>query len=307
MTDCRPCLHRFAVFVAAATLALLVAGGLVTSTASGDAVPDWWFAPISFGKLLPPMVGKVFFEHGHRLVGSSIGLLVLALAIAVTWSDPRRWMKRLAWAAFAMVVFQGCLGGFRVERIWSPKAVAIVHACVAQAIFCVLVAIAAYTSQAWNEARPLAGAASVARWGTAATCVVFLQLVLGAVFRHPRIGLWAHAGFAGVVAVVAIGAAIVALGAFRGVRLVARPAKVLLGVLALQIGLGVATWWALANGYTHSIDAQRIDVAIVTGHLAVGAMLLASAVWLAVSGRRLAWAPASDSPTRRLVPAEARR
>lgn len=298
-----PRLHRFAVFVAFATLVLLVVGGLVTSTRSGDAVRDWWFLPLSYGKLFPTMVGKVLYEHGHRLVGAAIGLLVLVLAVAVTRTDERRWMKRLGWAAFAMVVLQGCIGGFRVGRIYWPEAVAVVHACLAQSIFCVLVAIAAYTSKGWNEARPLAGARASARWGTAATAVVFLQLVLGAVFRHRLAGLWAHAGFAVVVAMVCVGAAIVALGSFGSVRFVARAARTLLVVLFAQIGLGVATWWALANGYTHSIDAQRLDLAIVTAHLAMGALLLASALRLALSARRLD-AGFSEAPTRRRTLAE---
>lgn len=298
-----PNLHRFAIFVAFSTLVLLVVGGLVTSTRSGDAVRDWWFIPLSYGKLFPTMVGKVLYEHGHRLVGAVIGLLVLGLAIAVSRGDRRPWMRRLAWGAFAMVVLQGCIGGFRVGRIYWPEAVAVVHACLAQTIFCTLVAIATYTSKAWCEARPLTGARTVARWGTAATACVFLQLVLGAVFRHRLAGLWAHAGFAVVVAVVCVGAAIVALGSFDSVRFLARAARTLLVVLFVQIGLGIATWWALANGYTHSIDAQRVDIAIVTAHLAVGALLLASALRLALAARRLD-AAFSEAPTRRLALAE---
>ncbi len=293
-----PCLHRFAVFVAFATLVLLVAGGLVTSTKSGDAVPDWWFLPITFHQVLPEGLAKFWIELGHRIVGATIGLLVLGLAIAVGRGDDRPWMRRLGWSAFALVVLQGCLGGFRVEQILWPRAVAVIHACLAQAIFCLLVAIAAYTSKGWNDAKPLAGARASARWGTAATAVVFLQLVLGAVFRHTRVGLWAHAGFAVVVAMACLGAVIVALGSFGSVRFLARPAKALLAALLLQLGLGVATWWALANGYTHSIDAQRLDLAIVTGHLAVGALLLASALRLALSARRLD-AGFSEAPTRR--------
>lgn len=296
-------LHRFALFVVFATLVLLVAGGLVTSTRSGDSVPDWWFLPLSFGQLLPPMVGEVFFEHGHRLLGSTVGLLVLILAIAVTRADERGWMRRLAWAAFAMVVLQGCLGGFRVEKVLWPRAVSVVHACLAQTIFCVLVAIAMYTSRGWHEAKPLTGARAAARWGMAATAVIFLQLVLGALFRHTLVGLWAHAGFAVVVAMVCVGAAIVALGSFGSVQFLARPARALLLTLAVQIGLGVGTWWALANGYKHAIHARRVDLAIVTGHLAVGALLLASALRLALAARRLDRA-LSEAPTRRRALAE---
>ncbi|HVD76581.1 MAG TPA: COX15/CtaA family protein, partial [Vicinamibacteria bacterium] len=57
--------HLFAVATAAATLVLIFVGGLVTSTGSGLSVPDW---PLSYGMLMPPMVGGVFYEHSHRMV-----------------------------------------------------------------------------------------------------------------------------------------------------------------------------------------------------------------------------------------------
>ena len=47
-------LHRFAVVTALATLLLIFAGGLVTSTESGLSVPDW---PLSYGRLMPPTMG----------------------------------------------------------------------------------------------------------------------------------------------------------------------------------------------------------------------------------------------------------
>src|SRR5262245_41519941 len=73
-----PCRHRYALAVVAATVLLLVAGGLVTSTGSGLAVPDW---PLSFGQVFPKMEGGVLFEHGHRMVASTIGLMIVVLAI----------------------------------------------------------------------------------------------------------------------------------------------------------------------------------------------------------------------------------
>ena len=72
----------------ASTLVLIFIGGLVTSTGSGLAVPDW---PLSYGMLMPPMVGGVFYEHGHRMVASVVGFLTLVLAVWTARArEPRR-------------------------------------------------------------------------------------------------------------------------------------------------------------------------------------------------------------------------
>ena len=94
-------LHRFAVATAVATLALIVAGGLVTSTESGLSVPDW---PLSYGRLMPPMVGGVFYEHGHRMVATAGGLLSIGLAVWLSRRERRAWVRRLGWAALGAVV-----------------------------------------------------------------------------------------------------------------------------------------------------------------------------------------------------------
>src|SRR5262245_41489440 len=94
-------LHRFAVLTAAATFVLLFAGGLVTSTGSGLAVPDW---PLSFGQVFPPMQGGVLFEHGHRLVASLVGALTVVLALWVVLRDPRPRVRVLALVALFAVV-----------------------------------------------------------------------------------------------------------------------------------------------------------------------------------------------------------
>src|SRR6476646_10088864 len=104
-------LHRYAVLTAAATLFLIVAGGLVTSTESGLSVPDW---PLSYGMLMPPMVGGVFYEHGHRMAATTVGFLTLVLAVWTARAEPRPSVRRLAWGALAAVITQGVLGGLTV-------------------------------------------------------------------------------------------------------------------------------------------------------------------------------------------------
>src|SRR3954452_25278944 len=87
-----PGLHRWSILLACATLLLVVAGGLVTSNDAGLSVPDW---PLSYGKLMPPMEGGVRYEHSHRMVATTVGLLTIVLAVWLWRIEPRRWMRRL--------------------------------------------------------------------------------------------------------------------------------------------------------------------------------------------------------------------
>ena len=54
--------HRLSVLLVVSTLALVFVGGLVTSTGSGLSVPDW---PLSYGMVMPPMVGGVFYDDSR--------------------------------------------------------------------------------------------------------------------------------------------------------------------------------------------------------------------------------------------------
>ena len=136
-------LHRSTVAVAAATLVLIFVGGLVTSTGSGLAVPDW---PLSFGQVFPPMVGGVLYEHGHRMVAAFVGMLTVTLVVLYTRWEPRRWVRWLARGALAAVILQGLLGGLTV-LLRLPTAVSVAHACLAQAFLCVMVTLAVCTAQ----------------------------------------------------------------------------------------------------------------------------------------------------------------
>ena len=84
-------LHRYTLVVAVCTLFLVVAGGLVTSNDAGLSVPDW---PLSYGKLMPKMEGGIFFEHSHRMVATTVGLLTIILAIWLSRAEHRRWIEK---------------------------------------------------------------------------------------------------------------------------------------------------------------------------------------------------------------------
>jgi len=180
-------LHRFALFTACATFCLVIAGGLVTSTGSGLAVPDW---PLSYGQVMPPMVGGILYEHGHRMVATFVGLLTTILALWVWRADGRRWVRILGVAALAAVILQGVLGGLTVLYL-LPTPVSVAHATLAQSFFSVTVLLALVTSRGWreSEAAPLPVAARTRTFILGAACSVFLQLVLGAWMRHSDAGL----------------------------------------------------------------------------------------------------------------------
>src|SRR5687768_6562605 len=140
-------LHRYSLLLACATLFLVVAGASVTSNEAGLSVPDW---PLSYGKVMPEMEGGIFYEHGHRMVATTVGFLTIILAVWLWRADPRPWMKRLGWAALGAVIVQGALGGMTVIFL-LPKPVSISHACLAQLFFSTTVAIALFTSPQWQR------------------------------------------------------------------------------------------------------------------------------------------------------------
>src|SRR5712691_11099176 len=190
----------FAALVAASTAVLIFAGGLVTSTGSGLSVPDWpntygwfmWAFPMS------KMVGGIFYEHAHRLIASTVGFLILVLAIWLGRVEPRRWVRRLGYLALAAVITQGILGGITV--LWYlPDAISIAHASLAQIVFCLTVTIALVTSKGWKQAYVKSQIPSLTsqvprdttleRMAIVTTAVIYIQILLGATMRHTGAGL----------------------------------------------------------------------------------------------------------------------
>jgi len=184
-------LHRYARLLVAATLLLVAAGGMVTSTNSGLSVPDW---PTSYGYSMfafPPskMVGGIFYEHGHRLIASAVGLLTIGLVIFVWRVDPRAWMRRLSLAGLAAVILQGVLGGLTV-RYMLPAPISVGHASLAQLFFCFAVSVALFTSRSWlAPVAPPVDDAGLRSRALVLTSLIYLQILIGATMRHLGAGL----------------------------------------------------------------------------------------------------------------------
>jgi cytochrome c oxidase assembly protein subunit 15 len=193
-------LHRFSKFLAACTVLLILAGSLVTSHDAGLSVPDW---PTSYGWNMftfPPSmwVANIFYEHGHRLIASTVGFLTIVLAVWLWIAEPRRWMRWLGVAALAAVIAQGLLGGLTV-LFFLPAAVSTAHAGLAEVFFCMTVAIALFTSPGWTqnpvedpkdaEAAEKDSAGLVRILATATTALIYIQILIGATMRHTGAGL----------------------------------------------------------------------------------------------------------------------
>ncbi len=277
-------LHRFAIFTSCATLVLIVAGALVTSNDAGLSVPDW---PTTFGSFykMPQMVGGVKFEHGHRMVAEFVGLLTIILAVWTWRVEKRRWLRILALGALATVIAQGVLGGLTV-LFFLPPAVSSAHAAVAQTFFCIAVAIAVFTGRRWVEEQPRTEfdhrRPALFTLTLLSIFVLYVQLILGAMFRHHGLSWWPHVINAGVVALVLSWTAIRAISVYPHVDAVRRPAIAMLGLMVTQLCLG---FLAFISRVMWGRDAAQPELPMIVAtvvHVAVGALLLATTVVLAI-------------------------
>ena len=313
MTDLpfsRRLLHWFAVFTAIFTWLAVISGGSVTSRNAGMAVPDW---PTSFGynMFLFPVskwVGPIFYEHSHRLMASTVGILLIALVVALVLAEPRRWVKVLGFCAIGSVCLQGVAGGLRV--LLNEAQIGILHGVLAQSLLVLISLIAAVTSRpfvagGWSLPRN----AGVWRWiALGLVGLVFVQLAVAATMRHAHAGLsipdfpaaygrvlpdTSPAALAAINAkraaadeplttagliwlqmahrFIAAGILILAAGlAWHGSKIGApRMTQLLLAMVAAQISLGMWTIWS----------NKAADVA--TAHMALGALTLVVSALLA--------------------------
>jgi cytochrome c oxidase assembly protein subunit 15 len=277
-------LHRFAIFTAAVTLLLIVAGALVTSHDAGLSVPDW---PTSFGSIykMPHMVGGILYEHSHRMVAEFVGLLTIILAIWTWRVEKRRWLRWLGVAALGTVIAQGILGGITVLH-FLPPAVSSAHAALAQTFFCIAVAIAVFSGRRWVDEQPRVELdirrPSLFTLTLLSIFVLYVQLILGAMFRHNGLGWWPHVVHAGVVAIVLSWTAIRAISVYPHIEAVKRPAITMLSLMVAQLCLG---FLAFITRVMWGRDAAQPELPMVIStviHVAVGALLLATTVVLAI-------------------------
>ena len=298
-------LHRFATFVAGCTVLLILAGSLVTSHGAGLSVPDW---PTSYGWNMftfPPSmwVANIFYEHGHRLVATTVGVLTIILAAWLWIAEPRRWLRSLGIAALAAVIAQGVLGGLTV-LFFLPPAVSTAHAGLAEIFFCSVVSIALFTSPAWIEGYgPLADDESRLRWlTTTTTALIYAQILLGATMRHTGAGLaipdfplmfgrlipthwdsriavhFSHRVGAIVVVIGVLSTCGYVRSRLRNRRELVGPATLLVALVPVQITLGAFTVLSRLNPWINSV------------HVVCGALVLTTSLVLTLRSWRGAFA-----------------
>jgi cytochrome c oxidase assembly protein subunit 15 len=274
-------LHRFAVFTACSTFLLLVAGALVTSNDAGLSVPDW---PLSYGSFLPPMVGGIFWEHGHRMIAAFVGILTIVLAVWLWRGEPRSWVRRLGLGALGLIVAQGVLGGLTVH-FYLPAAISSAHATLAQLFFATVISLALFTGEWWqSETLHLedSGSPSLRLLALLTSLSILLQIILGAAFRHNGFGIVPHLVGAGVVTVMVVWTGRVVRNRFATVKVLRRGVIWLHAFYGLQILLGGAAYGAVLAARQIPQPLPWIVVATVL-HVVVGALLFATSVLLALS------------------------
>jgi len=261
-----------------------MAGASVTSNDAGLSVPDW---PTSFGYLVkvPHFVGGVRFEWSHRMVAGSLVILTLAIAAWTLLVEKRSWLRKLALAAVGTVIAQAVLGGMTVLML-QPPAISTTHALVAQTFFCIAVLIALFTGRRWVEEVPQVEfdtrRPSLFTLTVLSIVVLYVQLILGGMFRHHGMSWWPHVAHAVVVAFVLTWTSVRALSVYSNIEAIRRPAIMMLSLLIAQLCLGFSAFLTRVAWGRDGVQPELPMVISTVAHVAVGALLLATTVVLAI-------------------------
>jgi cytochrome c oxidase assembly protein subunit 15 len=283
-----PSVHKLAVFIVCWTVLLFVAGALVTSNDAALSVPDW---PKSHGSWFPPLetlTGGALFEFSHRVIAGSLGVLMLVLAILLWKKEGRATLRWFGVIAVAGVGVQAILGGEVVLRLlhyWLP----VIHACFAQIVFAAVLGIALLTSRWWvTEKAQLEdkGTPSIHVLAGLNALFIYLQVILGAGFRHKEIPIWPHVAGALVVLGVMTWTAVALRKRFGESRELSKARIMLHPLLGTQLLLGFGAWWSRLS----TADAPQpmpVMVTLTVIHTVVGALLFALAVGVVLVCYRL--------------------
>jgi heme o synthase len=283
---------RLAVTASIATYVLIVVGGLVRATDSGLGCPDW---PLCFGEWVPPADLNAWIEHSHRLVAAlAVGPLVAAVGLIVVFT-PRRHDRPMLLAAVVaglLVIVQALLGGQVVIQQLQPELV-VAHLAMALTVLALTIVIA---DRATNGPLPRSSARGPGRLIGWTGLAAFVQMLLGSWVTGTHAGL-AFADFplmnGSLLPKIVIGEQVIQL-LHRGLavlvlllviwvavrvrrELTGQPrtlATIATGLVVVQLALGAANVWS------------RLSAIFVVPHLAVGAALFATLVWLYLAARR---------------------
>jgi heme a synthase len=244
------------------------------------------------------MVGGVKYEHTHRMIAESVGLLTIILCIWTWRADRRRWMKYLVGAALLMVILQGVLGGITV-LYFLPPLVSSAHAALGQTFFCTLIAIAIFTGRGWIEDVPQRQIdqrrPTLFTLCLLSVAILYVQLFLGAMFRHHGMSWWPHVLDAPLVTAILAWTAIRALVRHSSICEIRRSATWVLGLLFTQIFLGFLAFELRVVWGHDAVQPEEPMVLSTVAHVAVGALLLGATVVLTIQAWRYLSSSASKN------------
>ncbi|QQR91580.1 MAG: heme A synthase [Myxococcales bacterium] len=278
---------------------LITWGGIVHSTGSSLACPDW---PLCFSELFPEMKGHVAIEHGHRMLATLVGFLTIVLTVLL-WTNRRSAKKkeqtqgftlhRLGFFALFLVIFQGVLGGLTVIY-HLPLLVSSAHLATSLLFLSIILWIAFESKGEQLKDSIKRDLSAPYAWSALAVLLIYLQMIVGALVRHTGSGMacgtdvilcdgqlwpaWAparlhmlHRFTAVLVSLVVLISASNILWSLKKqpkIKALQRFAWMQFALLALQITLGISNVKYALN--LHSVSA----------HLSVGTLLLANSVWI---------------------------
>jgi cytochrome c oxidase assembly protein subunit 15 len=266
-----------------ATFILLLAGALVTGNKAAMSDPTW---PQFVGHWFPRYFqGGLKYEDSHRIIAATVGFLTLFLAIIIQLKDPRRFMKKLGWWALALVIVQALFGGLIIRSMRNPF-ISMTHASIAQAFFCLTVAMVVFSSKAWFKdltEPPVERESNIGylKFMKFAVAIIYLQVIMGTGVRHSNDAtdmflphLLAHIAGAFAVIFTVIWFNMRTWHVYRDVGPLRRTA-IWAGALVLyQIAFGIMSIFANRDRLQAGVP-DTWDVAVSTGHLLGGASLLA--------------------------------
>jgi len=292
-------LHCAAWTTLAAVVPLVVLGGLVTSTRSGLAVPDW---PGTYGGnmfLYPVSLmasnDHVFLEHSHRLFGVLVGLCAISLVFLAFLGRASHATKTLAVIALVLIIIQGALGGLRVEIPSTAKA--ILHGILAQFIVGILGAAVATSGWPRLPSDEIAQDRTLRVFATALVHTTALQVVFGAIYRHTG-------GMHSLITHIVLSFGVFVLALIAGFRANSTPTptdrrstgRAVITLVILQVLLGWAAFMVAPPSTNRTVPKSDELSSIVplpgwksalrTAHQANGAFLMAAACALLAHARR---------------------
>ncbi|WP_166821602.1 COX15/CtaA family protein [Thalassoroseus pseudoceratinae] len=293
--DYRPLVHRYAMLMCGIALLPLIMGALTTTLKAGLAFPDW---PTSDGQFMLTYpwfhdwvrgATEKFCEHGHRLAGALIGFVSIGF-VYVTWRyERRRWIRGIAVAVLLSVIFQGLLGGGRVEL--RATTLAMIHSICGALVFASIAVVAVMTSRSWwsvsEELEQVTSPVSelwqqldrLRIFATITPIFLVAQYLLGGWLRHFGGGLYEHIGGAVIAWLCLVVTAVIAIRTQVPWIRRAGWTFAIMGSLQVFLGLGafVVRFGFAPLGYVAQMQSS-FQVAVRTAHAVIGMALLASSL-----------------------------